>query len=29
LDPLTQGALGASLPQALTNKKTLWLIGFL
>ena len=29
MDPLTQGALGASLPQALTNKKTLWLIGFL
>ena len=29
MDPLTQGALGASLPQALTSKKTLWLIGLL
>jgi len=29
LDPLTQGTIGAALPQALSNKKTLWLIGLL
>ena len=29
MDPLTQGAMGAALPQALSNKKTLWLIGLL
>jgi len=29
LDPLTQGALGAALPQALSNNKKLWLIGLL
>ena len=29
MDPLTQGAMGAALPQALSNKKTLWLVGLL
>ncbi len=29
MDPLTQGALGAALPQSVSNKKSLGIIGIL
>ena len=29
MDPLTQGVLGAALPQSISNKKSLWVIGII